>query len=404
MNVTVTRNDRMYAGHRARYLVGPLDNMDDLSALRKRLQVIASRGPQNRIGLIPDPSNVSWVFDPTAESIVVTEGPPLDVSEPARVIADFPVQISRPTPMHIHLAAPFLLFEFDHGLGGGRLMTELIAAITSDSQGFADPAPASAARRAGLRAFSHELRTHPVVMVRALDELHMRSTPPVTSGQFNEPRQLVYARSEVDFLTELRARRGATSPGVTILALVTASILRALNSVGIQTDPDVSVMVDLSRHMPAGVGTLSNFVGVAPIAVAPPFRACSIASAMAEYTSGCRSLVRFGMATVADMLHSARGPVVQRCANQFARLVVTDHGELAAARKIRWQSDGDRLYLRFAPVGFSNQITLATNRVGAQLHLSASFYESQFDPRLIELALTRIVDTADDVSAIGSCK
>lgn len=258
MNVTVTRNDRLYAGHRARYLVGPLDNMDDLRALRKRLQVIASRGPQSRIGLIPDPSGVSWVFDPTAETVVVTEGPRLDVREPARVIADFPVPMSRPTPMHIHLAAPYLLFEFDHGFGGGRLMTELIAAITSDSPGFADPPPACMARRAGLRAFSHEARTHPAVMLRALDELHRRSTPPATNGAFNEPRQLVYARSEVDFLTRLRAERDITSPGVTILALVTASILRSLNSVGIQTDSDVGVMVDLSRHLPVGVGTLSN--------------------------------------------------------------------------------------------------------------------------------------------------
>lgn len=404
MNVRVTRNDRLYAGHRARYLVGPLDNMDDLPALRKRLQVIASRGPQSRIGLIPDPSDVSWAFDRTAETVVVTEGPCLDVREPARIIADFPVPTSRLTPMHIHLAAPFLLFEFDHGLGGGRLMTELIAAITSDSPGFADPPPACMAHRVGLRAFAHEVRTHPAAMARAMDELRRRSTPPVTNGAFDEPRQLVYARSGVDFLTKLRARRDATSPGVTILALVTASILRALNSVGIRTDPDIGVMVDLSRHLPAGVGTLSNFVGVAPIAVSPPFLASSIAAAMAEYTTGCRSLVRFGMATVADMLHSPRGPVVQRCANRVAKLVVTDHGELAAAQKIRWQSDHDRLYLRFAPVGFSNQITLATNRVGAQLHLSASFYESQFDARLIELALTRVVDTSDDVSAIGNCK
>lgn len=81
MNVRVTRNDRLYAGHRARYLVGPLDNMDDLPALRKRLQVIASRGPQSRIGLIPDPSDVSWAFDRTAETVVVTEGPRLDVRE-----------------------------------------------------------------------------------------------------------------------------------------------------------------------------------------------------------------------------------------------------------------------------------------------------------------------------------
>ncbi len=401
--VTVSRYDRRNAGQTGRYLVGPLANMDDSRAIRNRLQVIASQGPQNRIGLIPDPSDTRWEFDRTTEAFVVTEGPAPDMTDPARVIVDFPFPRSRPAPMHIHLAAPWLLLEFDHGLGGGRLISKLIAAITSDSPGYAEPRASTVCTRPGLRAFVHEVRENPVAMLHALSEMGRRPNRPVANGSFTESRQLVYARSDVHFLDKLRARRDTTSPTVTTLACVVSSALKSLESVGIRAEPYVGVLVDLNRHLPPEVEALSNFQGVAPIAVSPPFGAVPIATALAEYTSGCRTLVRFGLANGRDMLRSGISHDVQRCENRTATLTVSDHGE-SASRTIQWRSASDGLFLALAPLGSSNQISLVMGRVGSQLHLSASFFGSQFDRTLVESALSRVVDIADEVSAIGCCE
>src|SRR6516225_4105491 len=126
--VTVSRNDCLYAGPRPRYLVGPLDNLDDSRQLRDRLRVIASGGPSNRVGLLPDPMSRSWQFDSTARSaaVSITEAATLDIRDPARAIADFAIEPKNRAPLHIHLARPWVLLDFDHGLGGGKLMSELI--------------------------------------------------------------------------------------------------------------------------------------------------------------------------------------------------------------------------------------------------------------------------------------
>jgi hypothetical protein len=78
--------------------------------------------------------------------------------------------------------------------------------------------------------------------------------------------------------------------------MITSCFLNSLNEHGIEVHETVSFLVDLARYLPDGVGTLSNFVGTAPVHVSRPFDPRNLTAGINEYTEGARSLVRFGMA------------------------------------------------------------------------------------------------------------
>ncbi|MGB8388849.1 hypothetical protein, partial [Mycobacterium sp.] len=150
------------------------------------------------------------------------------------------------------------------------------------------------------------------------------------------------------------------------------------------------------RHLPVGVGTLSNFLGFAPVSVASPFSAQAISDQIEAYTIGCRSLVRYELRALVGLRHPIRKSVIRRSDDWRARLVVSDHGELLGSRKIRWAGPEEgRIFVRYAPVDYSNEITLATNRIGDQLHLTATFYSSEFDRESVRAALLRVVNGTD---------
>lgn len=402
----VDRNDCLYAGHRPRYLVGPLDNLDNSEQLRERLRVIASGGPQHRVGLLPNPTSRSWVFDPAAgpRSVAITESATFDVGVPADSVTDFTVDPLSARALNIHISDRWLLLDFDHGLGGGRLMTELIAAVTSDEPGFSEPLPAAGCRNPGFRAFAHTARRSPRVLAEAcFRELPRRSKRPVCGEPLDRTPDIVYVRSDKEFLRRVREIRDRELPGVSVLALITSAMLRALSSLGIESDCTTGVMVDLGRHLPDGVGTLANFLGFAEVQVSQPFDAREIGDQIASYTNGCRSLVRYDLAGLVGWRHPPGMSVTRRCNDSRARLVVTDHGETRASRKIRWAGTVDeRVFVRSAPVSYSNQITFATNRIGDSLHLTASFYSTEFDRDVIFAALCQVV-CGTDIARIDRC-
>ncbi|OMC40172.1 hypothetical protein A5740_24465 [Mycobacterium sp. GA-1841] len=394
----VSRNDCFYAGQSATYLVGPLERVLDPQQLKARLQSIAAAGPQHRLGLRPSRASRQWDFDPDCGGIVVTAGPMPDMTDPARamldLLADGPAV--PPATVHIHIADRWLFLDFDHGLGGGRLFSEVIAAAGDGGTGFAEPAPATASRNPGLRALMHTIRTQPRRLIGALDEpFRSGGAAVVPTGQFDDREALAYRRSQPGFLDLVRAYRDGYLPRAPLSALILSAFMRALHSSGITPEDDVALLVDLGRYLPSGVGTLSNFVGVAPIQVAAPYEAGSIAAAVHEYTHGCRALVRYGMGYAARLRTRPADLPRWQTGSRRARIVVTDHANSAAGNKISWAhtSDGHH-FVRKAPVRYSNQISLAINRVGSELHLTASYYAGTFDPATIDAALAAIV--ADD--------
>jgi hypothetical protein len=341
----------------------------------------------------------SWQFDSAARSVAVsiTEAATLDIRDPARAIAGLAIDPRNCAPLRIHLARAWLLIDFDHGLGGGRLMSELIAAMTSDAPGFSEPLPPTGCRRPGLRALAHTTRVTPGRLALAVCDLpSLSKKQPVCSEPLDQQPDLVYVGSDPEFLRRVRARRDRDLPGVSALALITSATLRALTSVGIETHPSMGVIIDLSRHLPVGVGTLSNFLGFAFVSVASPFSAQAINDQIEAYTIGCRSLVRYELGALVRLGHPIRKSVARRSDDCRARLVVTDHGESLGSRKIRWAGPEEgRIFVRYTPVSYSNQITLATNRIGDQLHLTASFCSTEFERESVRAALLRVVNGTD---------
>lgn len=395
MSARVSRNDWFYAGQPATYLVGPLERVLTPPLLKARLKTIASSGPHNRLGLRPDRASRRWDFDPACDGIVVTSGPAPDMADPARTLLDLMADgpAVPPATVHIHTADRWLFLNFDHGIGGGRLFSEVIAAASGEGSGFTEPAPVTTSRNPGLRALMHTARTEPMRLLRALDEpFRGRSADVVPTGPFDERESLAYARSRPDFLELVRANRDKHLPRAPLSALILSAFMRALRSSGITPEEDVALLVDLGRYLPPGSGTLSNFVGIAPIQAAPPYDPSAIAGAISDYTHGCRALVRYGMGYAARLRTRPADLPRWQTGSRRARIVVTDHANSAAGHKISWASTSDGHYfVRKAPVRYANQISLAINRVGSELHLTASYYGSTFDPGTVNAVLDSIV-------------
>ncbi|WP_166903231.1 hypothetical protein [Mycobacterium sp. DL440] len=394
MNTQVSRNDCFYAGQPATYLVGPLERVLPVPLLRTRLQTIAAAGPQNRLGLRPSRTSRHWEFDPECDRVVLTSGPAPDMTDPGRALMDLLADgpAIPPATLHVHIADGWLFLNFDHGLGGGRLFSEVIAAAGAEGHGFSEPAPVAGTRNPGLRALAHTVRKQPMRLLRALDEPLRRSAAVVPTGKFDEREALAYVRSRPGFLETVRASRDKCLPRAPLAALILSAFMDGLHSHGITPEDEVGLLVDLGRYLPPGAGTLANFVGIAPIQIAPPYDPAGVARAMNDYTHGGRALIRYGMAYAARL--RARPAELPRWQtnSRKARIVVTDHANSAAGSKISWAATPDgHHFVRKAPVRYANQISLAINRVGSELHLTASYYAGTFDPGKITAVLDRIV-------------
>lgn len=406
MSAKVSRNDCFYAGQSATYLVGPLQRVLAPQKLKARVQTIAAAGPRTRLGLRPNRAARHWDYDPHCGEIVITDGPMPDMSDPARamldLLADGPTV--PPATVHIHVADRWLFLNFDHGIGGGRLFSEVIAAAGGEGTGFAEPAPATASRNPGLRALMHTVRTEPTRLIRALDEpFRGGSAAVVPTGQLDEREALAYKRSKPGFLDLVRACRDAYLPRAPLSAFILSAFMRTLRDSGITPEDDVALLVDLGRYLPPRVGTLSNFVGIAPIRTTAPYEPASIAAAIDEYTRGCRALVRYGMGYAARLRTRPADLPRWQTGSRRARIVVTDHATSAAGGKIPWAHTADgHHFVRKAPVRYSNQISLAINRVGSELHLTASYYAGTFDPGTINAALEGIVADGSPLVLAGS--
>lgn len=404
MTTQVSRNDCFYAGQPATYLVGPLEQVLPPDRLKARLQTIAAAGPQNRLGMRPRRGSRHWDFDPECDGVMLTSGPAPDISDPARAMLDLLAggPAVPPATVHVHIADRWLFLNFDHGLGGGRLFSEVIAAAGSDGHGFSEPAPVATTSNPGLRAFAHTARKEPMRLLRALDEPLRRSAAVVPTGQFDEPESLAYARSRPGFLEEVRSNRDICLPRAPLAAIVLSAFLDGLCSHGITPEDEVGLLVDLGRYLPPQAGTLANFVGIAPIQVAPPYDPALVAGAISEYTHGCRALVRYGMAYAARLRTRPADLPRWQTNSRRARIVVTDHANSAAGSKISWATTPNgHHFVRKAPVRYSNQISLAVNRVDSELHLTASYYASTFDPETISAVLDRIVATDSPLVRMG---
>jgi hypothetical protein len=324
---------------------------------------------------------------------MITTGPAPDMTDPAQALtrldaaaADVPS-----IPLHLHLAAPWLFVKFDHGLGGGRLFTELIAAIGCDEPGFALPVPDSRCRHPGMRAAVNMLGRNPFRLLADLDEVNRRGHASRALVPTDGVVSIAYARSRPGFLDDLRRIRDRRFPGVSLTAMITSCFLNCLHDEGIEVEDTVSFLVDLGRYLPPGVGTLSNFVGTAPVHVSTPFDPQQLMAGINEYTEGARSLVRFGMAYAMTLLHGPPDNILYQGDDTQAKVTISDHAATTAAGKIGWaESLHGHVFVRKAPVGFTNQITLAINRIQSELHLTASYYETAFDRSTVQTVLDKL--------------
>ena len=151
-------------------------------------------------------------------------------------------------------------------------------------------------------------------------------------------------------------------------------------------------MVDLGRHLPSGVGTLSNFVGTALVRISSPYDPAEIAASIKDYTNGFRSLVGYGTAYAKHLASRPASKTAWSSGSSRACVVVSDGSNLPAAQRISWStSTNPHVFVTRLPISLANQISLAVNRVQSELHVTASYYDCVFDTAKLQASLDSIV-------------
>jgi hypothetical protein len=389
----VSRNDTAFASQRSGYLFGPLRNVDTSEGVRRRLRAIAAAGPAHRVGLSPNRYSRTWSFLSSCDNVAVSSIKEVDAASAPDVLLDF-VGSHPDAPLHIGVGHRWLILAFDHGLGAGRLMVELAAAITSDDPGFAEPLPKADCRNPGLTSAAHALRTSPRAMLASVADLPrrgngqqaIRSAEPINTGT-----ALVHVRSADTFLPALREERQRWGTSASTLGILASKVLCAFERSGLRPSGVANFLIDLNRYLPATTGTLANFVGMASIPVAAPYDPVEITESLQTYTQGYRALVRYGRSYLSQTVRRPQPLVRLRTPRDTVSLMISDHRMPEISTKIRWDR-GDRIFLTTASFQYDNQVTLVLAPVDDELHVSATFRPDVHAPEAMRIALDSIVD------------
>jgi hypothetical protein len=232
------------------------------------------------------------------------------------------------------------------------------------------------------------LKTAPSALVKSTESLRIRPPGAPVDGRLSDSASTVYTRTAPDLLDRIRETRDLCFSGVSIMSLITLAVARSLRAQGIETEDCADVIVDLRRYLPPGKGTLANFVAVAPIPIGNACDVFRFAKALEQYTSGYGILTRHVASSLFSYMRSI-SPEFGRFSTRRSRakLSVSDMSARDEMQKIAWKPGGDRVFVIKLVPNYSNQIAIAVARIESELHVTAAFYESHFDPKVVQSAL-----------------
>lgn len=256
--------DAAHSRRRSAVVVGPL-KLPQPDVLATRLDAMTAAGPVARLCLDPTPTSTEWRrVGPTETPRLHSIDPPSAAMAPTDLLAAVRCLDNR--ALTVATAGEWLAIDFSHGLGEIPLIHTLLDVLF----GLTDPHdPAtwqryrrtrSPLRSAALRTFG----TNPVRLAKLLaHQRHQptgRSTPALDENTHFTPAPATRALGlPAGQLGELRARRDAALPGVSMVALFTCALWLAFDRVGLNVSDTVKIPFDVRRYLPRGCDTLASF-------------------------------------------------------------------------------------------------------------------------------------------------
>lgn len=262
--VPVATLDTTHSRRRSAVVVGPL-RLPEPAVLSARLDTMTAAGPVARLCLDPSPASTEWghvapAAAPRLHSVVPLPDSmsPTDLLRTVRGLDDRAVTVAA--------AGEWLAIDFSHGLGEIPLIHTLLDVLFGLTDA-GDPSTwqryarsHSALRRAALRTFG----VNPVRLAKLLAGQGIRRKP-APAPEVSPATGFVPAPTTRSIgltagqLAELRARRDAALPGVSMVALFTCALHVAFERVGLTVSDTVKIPFDVRRYLPRGTDTLASF-------------------------------------------------------------------------------------------------------------------------------------------------
>lgn len=400
--VPVATLDAAHSRRRSAVVVGPL-RLPEPDVLAARLDAMTAAGPVARLCLDPSSERTDWARTgpagaPQLHSIAAPSAP-AELLRTVRALDDRAVTVAA--------AGPWLAIDFSHGLGEIPLIHTLLDVLfgLTDPR---DPASWQRYRRTPCPLRSAALKTfgvHPVRVAKLLAAQRLRpsSPPAVETGPAIEfvasPTTRVLGLNAGQ-LGEMRARRDAALPGVSMVALFTCALHLALDRVGITVSDTVKIPFDVRRYLPRGHDTLGSFSAGLDFTLDRTGGPAALQRAMTRATRTGRPVANLLVGT-AKARRSPDGPATDTVASSPPLQLL--HSNLGWAQwNGPWPFTDRRSAAMLVASDPATPVGLTVTSVGIteNLWFTAEFHRSVHDPDAVDAALELLPRTVADLTRL----
>ncbi len=371
-------------------------NVPEPRVLERALAAIVAAGPHTRLGLVPDPDNRRWTYDP-------------DTRVPLRPLPDDVVQAGsaailehirrvpvNPRPFEVHYSREHLAFDIDHGVGDGHFAHDVVNALFDVCRGRASRWVSRGDTRLAVpRALVHTFARHPrrartavqfAGELRSLRSSRLASAPSIESVDWTPSYAAavghVNAGAESAVEEWRRSQPHKSSGAATWLYIAR----QALHGAGIPMTGTVMLPFGCRRYLPEGASANGNFMVGLDFPIALDETTSVVAQRLRDYTTSTVSMIGLGAVSGLALVPSHRSRVVPstRSVDPVGRITYSDMGIVTALDNLPWLNATDRYHIGFMDPSTPEGISVLSIRVGPTRKIVISFHDNVFARPVID--------------------
>lgn len=391
--------DRSLATSRIVCIVGPIRGLDE-DLIVAKLNEATNRSDTPRIALVPG-TGPTWEYRAADWVSVVTRRPDLLTGDVGELLNAVRNRTGDRQPLSVVICGDYLLVDYSHGLGDGRLGLALLATLGGGDVYSARVLAQGLSARAVGKALRCQFLAHPT---RLLDMLQIRKLNKAGAvhdagntrriDRWTEHRRTITAYLPPRAYAELRAWVKGRFEESSRASLTIALLMAALRDEGVRVDDQVSVLVDCRRYLDQqhqrGFG---NFAVAVPILL--PFNASpvDIVRRMRSVTASGWPVAVLAVAELKARLPWCHADVPATDSVEVpdrVRLSVSDLGKLTTFGHLDWVEPGPPQVAAYIDPDGADALTVLVDELAGGRTLSASFCDRMVDRAVVERALQRL--------------
>ncbi|MEV6597208.1 hypothetical protein AB0M36_10140 [Actinoplanes sp. NPDC051346] len=397
----INRFDRPWTSASTATVIGPM-HAPTRQALVEAVARTAAAWPESRLDWSirdrrwhrPPPARLDDLADGMVADL--TADPSVDYG---RFLTDLVHDERQRWPLAFSVGHDHVALRMSHAIGDGRALVVLLSrlletAVTGEPVPF-PPRPAMPPFVSALGNFFGRSPKRALAAARAI-----RHAPPVAEVAtlpWSPQRVTLYHRIPGELATEIRRWRKTSASGATSAAVDLSLIMRALALSGVPLAPEVRVLYDVRRYLPARYPELhGNFSVGLLMAMSAAMPAARLSEMIARTGAVGRPLTALGAGLVFSR-HPGASPVTAP-ARPRAELAFTYLGRPLPIERLPWRSGSVPVWSGSVQPAGPQGLTFAVTETGRAVHLSASFHANVLDAERIEHAMTLM--TADPISVL----